>query len=47
MLSSGDVIEVNMQVGVCNMNMQVGICNITTVLSGAYTVMITAIQRTE
>ena len=39
MLSSGDVIEVNMQVGISNMNIQVGICNIPTILCCAYTVM--------
>ena len=42
MVSSGDVIEMNMQVGVYNMNMQVGICHITTILCGAYTVMMFA-----
>ena len=42
MLSSGDVIEVNMQVGISNMNMQVGICNITTILCCAYIVMMSA-----
>ena len=47
MMSSGDVIEMNMQMGICIMNMQVGICNITTILCCAYTVLMSAIQETE
>ena len=53
--ASGDVIAVNMQmgirymimhVGICNMNMQVSVCNITVLRCRAYTVMMSAIQKT-